>query len=315
MPDILLAGIRFALFADLMLVVGMAGFLLYAPTAEERLSPEITAGFWRAERWLCALGLLTSTAGMVVLTAAMYGVDPAAVDHRMLRELAFGSDVGKAWLWRTAALLLAFAAALLAGKHPAATAGAIAATGAAALASLAWSGHAGASEGVTGMIHRTSDALHMITAAVWLGAIAAFLILLAHPTPARLDLAARSLDRFSQIGTICVLIIAATGLINGQIIIGVTGIGASLAAPYGQLLLAKLALFMLMLALAAANRWRIVPVLKHALSTDAPDQAVRTMRRSLLIEAFAGAAILALVAWFGMLEPFSSPGMPPPAIR
>lgn len=40
MPDLLLVGIRFALFADLMLVVGLAGFLL-------------TAHFGRAERWLC----------------------------------------------------------------------------------------------------------------------------------------------------------------------------------------------------------------------------------------------------------------------
>lgn len=312
MPDLLLVGIRFALFADLMLVVGVAGFLLYAPTTEERFSCEIMSGFWRAVRWLCALGLLISTVGMAVLTATIYGASLDALDHRMLWELALGSDVGKAWLWRTAALLLAFAATLLAGKYPAATAGTIAAAGAVSLASLVWSGHAGASEGAIGMIHRISDALHMIAAAVWIGAIAAFLILLARPTPARLDLAARSLDQFSQLGTICVLLIAATGLINGQIIIGVSGIGASLAAPYGQLLLAKLALFMLMLALAAANRWRILPALKQALAMDAPGAAVGTMRRSLLVEALAGAAILALVAWFGMLDPFSSP---PPTIR
>lgn len=308
MPDLLLVGIRFALFADLMLVVGLAGFLLYAPTADERRSAEVTAGFWRAERWLCALGLLISTAGMTAVTANMYGVDLGTVDHRMLRELALGSEVGKAWLWRTSALLLAFAAALLAAKRPPVAAGLIAAAGTVALTSLAWSGHAGASEGMIGAIHRTSDALHMIAAAVWLGAIAAFLILLAHATPARLGLAVRSLDQFSRIGTICVLVIVATGLINGQIIIGATNVGASLAAPYGQLLFAKLALFGLMLALAAANRWRLTPALKFALTISNPGQAVRVMRRSLLIEVLVGAAILALVAWFGMLEPLPLSG-------
>lgn len=310
MPDLLLAVIRFALFVDLMLVAGVAGFLLYAPTADERRSTEVTADFWRAERWLCALGLLISAAGMTVLTANMYGVDLGTVDLRMLRELALDSEVGQAWLWRTVALMLAFTAALLAAKRPLVTTGLIAAAGTVALASLVWSGHAGASEGMTGAIHRVSDALHMIAGATWLGAIAAFLILLARATPARLSLAAKSLDQFSRIGTVCVLIITATGLINGQIIVGIHNVGASLAAPYGQLLLMKLALFGLMLALAAANRWRLTPALKRALAKSNPQQAVRAIRQSLLIEAGAGAAILALVSWFGMLEPLPLPGTP-----
>lgn len=308
MPDLLLAGIRFALFADLMLVVGLAGFLLTAPTADERQSAGLMSAFWRAERWLCALGLLFSAASMAILTANMYGIDLRAVDHQMIWELALGSDVGSAWLWRMTALLLAFITAFTATKRPAIAASLIAATGAIALVSLAWSGHAGATEGMIGTIHRTSDALHMIAAAVWLGAIAAFLILLARPSAIRLDLAARSLDRFSRIGTICVLVIAATGLINAQIIIGADNIGPSLAAPYGKLLLAKLILFALMLALAAANRWRLTPALKHSLAISDPEHAVSAMRRSLLIEALAGTAILALVAWLGMLEPFPAPG-------
>jgi putative copper resistance protein D len=77
------------------------------------------------------------------------------------------------------------------------------------------------------------------------------------------------------------------------------------------LLLAKLALFGLMLALAAANRWRLTPALAAAVAggdaedidTD-PDAALAAMRRSLIIEALAALAILALVAWFGTLEPF-----------
>lgn len=310
MPDFLLVGIRFALFADLMLVVGLAAFLLYAPSANERRSPAIMASFWKAERWLCSSGLLLSIAGMAALTANMYGVGLHAVDPPMIWELACGSSVGAAWLWRTAALLLALAAALWATKRPVVAAGLIATTGSVALASLAWSGHAGATEGAVGMLHRASDALHMIAAAIWIGAIAAFLLLLARPAPCRLHLASRSLERFSLVGTICVLVITATGLFNGEMIVGAVNIGVSLAAPYGKLLLAKLTLFGLMLTLAAANRWRIVPALKHSLATGAPEHAVSAMRRSLLIEALAGAAILALVAWFGMLEPFSSPGTP-----
>ena len=128
----------------------------------------------------------------------------------------------------------------------------------------------------------------------------------------RLASATRSLDQFSIVGTICVLIIAATGLINSQLIVGVGNLGRSLGSPYGQLLLAKLALFALMLALAAANRWRLTPALAAAAAgidgiegVDAePDGAIANMRKSLIIEASAALAILALVAWFGTLEPF-----------
>src|SRR3546814_8888917 len=49
-----------------------------------------------------------------------------------------------------------------------------------------------------------------------------------------LGIAARSLDRFSFIGTICVLVIAATGLINSQMIVGAENLGRSLGSPYGQ---------------------------------------------------------------------------------
>src|SRR3546814_3198171 len=83
------------------------------------------------------------------------------------------------------------------------------------------------------------------------------------------DVCSSDLDQFSRVGTICVLVIAATGLINSQMIVGAENLGRSLSSPYGQLLLAKLALFALMLALAAANRWRLTPALAAAAGDDA----------------------------------------------
>src|SRR5690606_12365623 len=104
--------------------------------------------------------------------------------------------------------------------------------------------------------------------AIWIGAFAAFLLLLRPrrpaPSPATITVTARSLEQFSTIGTICVITLAGTVLINSQMIIGAENIAPSLASPYGQLLLAKLALFALMLALAAANRWRLTPALRAA---------------------------------------------------
>src|SRR3546814_19293751 len=92
-------------------------------------------------------------------------------------------------------------------------------------------------------------------------------------------------DWSSDVCSSDLLVIAATGLINSQMIVGAENLGRSLSSPYGQLLLAKLALFALMLALAAANRWRLTPALAAAAGADAesgdsdPDAALAAMRR------------------------------------
>ena len=63
-----------------------------------------------------------------------------------------------------------------------------------------------------------------------------------------------------------------------------------------------------MLALAAANRWRLTPKLRAAIASGEsdPDRMLAAMRKSLALEAAAALLILALVAWFGTLEPFVS---------
>ncbi|WP_282949199.1 MULTISPECIES: copper homeostasis membrane protein CopD [unclassified Sphingopyxis] len=316
MGDIVLIGIRFALYADLMLIAGLAAFPLYALTQSERHGPEPMAAIWRVERWLCAAGLLLSLLGMGVLAASMQGVGLISLELQPFWDLVRETDVGMAWIIRSAALLLALAASIWMTRRPTATAVTLVAAGSVAVATLVWSGHAGATEGTAGTVHRISDVAHMVAAAVWIGAIGAFHLLISprriREIPDGLRLAARSLDRFSLIGTICVLVIAGTGLINSQMIVGTENLGRSLGSPYGQLLVAKLVLFGLMLALAAANRWRLAPALAAAVSgtenegIDAdPERALAAMRKSLILEALAAFAILALVAWVGTLEPFA----------
>lgn len=307
MTDLPVIGIRLALYADLMLLTGLAAFPLYALGRDERRDAAFAAVFARLQRWLCALGLLVSAVGMLVLTANMHGVGPLSIEPAMLRTMVGETAVGTAWLVRTAALLVAAITVWNFTLQPTIAAAILVAAGAVALTTLVWSGHAGASEGLAGTVHRTADALHMIAAAIWLGAIAAFLLLLrpgrGAMLPEGIAMAARSLDRFARVGTICVLVITATGLINVQLILGFANMGRSAASPYGQLLLFKFLLFGSMLVLAAANRWRLTPALDAALADGDPGPATAAIRRSLAAEAAAGAAILALVAWFGMLEP------------
>jgi len=66
-------------------------------------------------------------------------------------------------------------------------------------------------------------------------------------------------------------------------------------------LLIKLVLFILMLGLAAANRWRLTPALDRAIADGAPPPGALVVALSL--ETLFGAGVLALVSWLGTLSP------------
>ena len=164
---------------------------------------------------------------------------------------------------------------------------------ASALASVAWTGHAGASEGHLGFLHCASDIVHVLAAAVWTGSLVLFLIAAVGgvDNPAL----ARRLARFSGTGTLVVLLLLVSGIANSWVITNGT---FDPAMPWFQLLLAKIALFGLMLGLAACNRWRLTPALASAQPC-----SLRNLRISLGLETGAAFVIVALVAALGTLSP------------
>ncbi|MEO7657062.1 MAG: copper homeostasis membrane protein CopD [Sphingomicrobium sp.] len=169
-------------------------------------------------------------------------------------------------------------------------------TGGAALATCAWTGHAGATEGMVGSAHRVADVLHLLAAATWLGALATLLTaLLSNATRADLD---RRLSGFATTGTVIVGVVIVTGVVNTIAIAGWPIPASLLSSRWAGLLAIKLGLFGVMLALAGINRWRLTPAL-----TAGQASAVVHLRRSLLIETLAGLAIVALVAVIGTLDP------------
>jgi hypothetical protein len=78
------------------------------------------------------------------------------------------------------------------------------------------------------------------------------------------------------------------------------------AAPYGRLLLAKLAVFVGMVGLAAANRYRLTPGLAKGLAQGDPASALHALRLSLLVETAAGLVVLLLVSMLGVLAPVAA---------
>ena len=83
------------------------------------------------------------------------------------------------------------------------------------LFSLAWAGHGAATPGPFGVVHLLGDALHLVTAAFWPGALAplaAFLLLLLKSSQVEaIGLAASVVRRFSASSLIAVAVMALTG--------------------------------------------------------------------------------------------------------
>lgn len=293
-------GVRFALYLDLMLAAGVALFALANPRAVAVLPIRILIS------GLGLLGLLLSLCGLLVLAAGMLGVSVTQVDAETLQTVLSGTAVGTAWITRMAALALATGAAFLIGRMREALSVCASAL-AVAVATLAWSGHGAMNEGTAGWLHLAADIAHLLAAAGWIGALFALVLLVARRAgrvdAAHLELTHMALRGFARTGTIIVVVIVATGLANTWVVVGPAAFPTLPFTLYGQMLLAKLALFLVMLALAAVNRVRLTPTLSVAMADGCHRPAMAALRRSLAVETGCAVAILALVAWLGTLEP------------
>lgn len=291
--------LRFGAYLDLMLLFGLAAYPLYAgdpgnPAA--RRGPLVPLG-------LAILGLALVIASFFVMTAAMAGVAVADLDRETLSVVL--QETGQGAAFKVQLLALAAAAVGLALFGEGARRGwLVAGAAGVALGSMAWTGHAGATEALPGTLHRFADVVHLLAAAAWIGALAMLLrAIAAAKAGAAVARARAALAAFAVAGSVIVSLIILTGLVNSLMIVGLAGLPLLPHTLYGQLLIAKLGLFALMLFLASLNRWRLTPRLAPRPDDGDPSRAVARIRTSLMVEAGAAITILALVAWLGTLAP------------
>ncbi len=199
------------------------------------------------------------------------------------------------WLWRWSGL--AFAAAML--------------------ASLAWAGHGGATPGRPGELHLAADMLHLLAAGAWIGSLIPLALLLAETRrsgDADVSAARRAVVRFSILAAISVVILFTAGLVNTWFLAGT--VPALIGTGYGRLLLAKIAIFAVMVTIAAVNLLRMTPRLAGASVGRRPliQGALGHLRRNALVEAGLGLCVLSIVAILGILPPglHTEPGWPLP---
>lgn len=296
--DLTVVVLRWVQFGSAVVALGLPLFQTYASVA-------VSSPSGRRVATIAGLVLAVASAlGLLAQTAMMAGgweaVDAAAVVY-----VVQSMSLGTAHVVR-AGLALLGTTVLLLGRGRRSAALVAAALFAGATASFAWSGHGASSEGSAGLVHLMADIVHALAAAVWLGALAGFFLLLLHRV--RNDQAsARVLAGFGTIGTAAVAVLAFTGVINAAFLVGPDGSRLLTSSAWGQLLFAKLALFLLMVWLAAQNRYSLTPRLERAL-TEGRDiaEAIQSLRLSIGLELAAGVALLGLVAAMGVETPPAS---------
>ena len=252
------------------------------------------------------VALFSGILWFVFAVANMSGTLDGVLDREMLSTVLGDTSFGKVWIAR---LILTIVIIVVIWNRFDSKSGPrsnviVPVLAAALLISLAGVGHSQVEEGIAGAVHVVSDAAHLLAAGAWLGGLVPLVLILSTdhrdrevPPAADLD---QVLMRFSGMGYVAVATLVGTGLVNSWYLVGtVTGL---LTTQYGQLLLAKLALFAGMLSLAAINRFWLVPSMSKAADGGGSIWTGR-LRTHVLGEQTLGLLVLSIVSVLGTIRP------------
>ena len=282
MPVIdLLVLVRGVHFAATLLAAGTVCFIVLV-AAPPSLLRRLTQMVWAA----LALTVVTGVAWFVLIAANILDIPFSEIGRdglwTVVSETRYG-QIAALRLGLAVALGVVMAAPVFTGQR------ALQLAVAAALAGLlAVVGHAGATPGAAGWLHLTSDVVHILAAAAWLGGLPALALALGATG------AANATARFSMLGIVSVGALLASGVMNSWHLLN--GPGDLTATAYGRVLGVKIVLFAAMVALAAVNRTRLTPRLPAA-------SAIAALRRNSLIETALGLAVLLLAGVLGTMIP------------
>ncbi len=299
---------------DLVCGLGLVGLVTALLLAGRSDRPTALAWESRMVRWargLAGLVLLTGLATLAYQTAVVTGRPRAALEALEWARLLGQSQFGTVWLVRHGVLLLLAALLLLREREQSAAdrlafrgeAWLLAALGAAA---TAWAGHAAAVE-PAGLAAALLDALHLIAAGAWFGALLPLAALLgAASRDAGADarpFAVLAVRRFSRLALAVMAVVIITGLANTWFQVG--GVPALVGTRYGWLLLTKVSLLIPILLLAQHNRRRLLPRLSGDGATVGRPAMARLGR---FVAAESGLALLILLVTTGL-------SLSPPAVH
>jgi copper resistance protein D len=166
------------------------------------------------------------------------------------------------------------------------------------VAAIAWTGHAASTPSRLGYLHLTAEALHLDAAAAWTGGLVALLLLKAvNPDRSSASIQLDTIRRFSALGMVSVATLFVSGMVNAWILVG--SFRALVKTDYGWVLMAKLAIFAVMVAFAAVNRFWLMP----QLSPHADGAVGRNLRRNTMAEIALAFALFAAVGLACSIRP------------
>ncbi|HVB17918.1 MAG TPA: copper homeostasis membrane protein CopD [Stellaceae bacterium] len=300
--------------------ISLTGVLAFeCLVADSAYAARLRRQFSRLAWGSLALALLSGAGWLLAVTADMSGRPLAvALSQGMvgvvLTETRFGTD----WLLRLAAAALL--GILLVAQHQyrrrdgAALRWAALIVAALLLASLAWAGHGAATAGAAGYLHLAGDIVHLLAAGTWLGTLLPLALLLVEARragPPGGEMIRGASRRFSILAIVSVAALLVGGLVNTWFLAGT--VPALVGTGYGRLLLAKIALFIAMLGVAAINLLRLTPRLARPATARAA-RAAAQLQRNALIELGLGLGVVGIVGLLGILPPglHTEPGWPFP---
>ncbi|WP_372733060.1 CopD family protein [Novosphingobium sp.] len=294
-------------FAQYVVLLGLFGIVAFRVVRLRRVVPDTSMTSFRAIAVAAMMAPILSLAVMLASVAAMMGQPIQDLELATVQAMVLMTDTGTAFLARMVLLALGLAAVLF--IRPITPQHILAAwCYGLALVTFAWSGHAAATGGTFGLVHRLNDGLHLLAAGLWIGAIGWFtiLVLAAHKNPDRVkpeDLR-DAMESFAPLGITLVVVVAVTGVLNSHLVFGLENSMDVLGTTYGWLLAAKVLAVALMVMCAARNarlvrRSFIVQSGRQA----ATDVTLVAVRSSLAVELLLAIFVVMLVAFTGLASP------------
>ncbi|PMZ88475.1 MULTISPECIES: copper homeostasis membrane protein CopD [unclassified Pseudomonas] len=304
MSDPINVALRLALYLDLMLLFGLAVFGLYSFRGKERVSGTLLH-FGSLLPGTAVIGMLLSVAAFVVMTKNMSGASEWAELQPHMEMMLYETEVGYSWVTRMISLAVVIFAGSQNRRWPTGSLWIATIAGSIALATIPWTGHGAMDEGTLRFWHFAADILHLLAAGGWIGALAAFGLMLSirgANSEQLVRVLSRALRGFETAGAFIVGTIIVTGVANYLFIVGPSVIEV-VTSTYGALLFVKILLFLGMIGLATLNRFYLSPSLERSVVAGDFSLAATALRKSVVIESTCAVVIVCLVAWLGTLSP------------
>ena len=278
---ILMPLLRWMFYPAMLLATGGVAF---AVLMRPWIPADVDLYLRRVTSW-AGIAALVLAMGQVPVAAGALGGDLASAADPVLLTLVIEAPVGLSALVASGGLALL----LVIERAPAAVPLAVRMVPPAlVILSMTLVGHATSRGVLTGMLL----ALHLYGIGFWLAALLPLRRMCLAPMGGpgndgeMTDLATLA-EEFGRLAAVLVAMLVVAGLCYAALLLG--SLTALVTTPYGQVLLAKIALVGGILGLAAVNRFRLVPALRTGAA-----QAASRLRRSIEIEM--GIAGLILVA-------------------